>query len=98
MTTASALDYIAKRREVFTPGHVILSHYWRSHDLVLEYVETERFWEVLVVTVVKDGDGWKVPRGALRRCHATEPDDRDRVVATGIALSKDDRRRFFIPD
>ena len=66
------------RREVFTPGNIVLSDYWKTYDKVLDYTEKpDHSWTVTVQKVNKDGS--PIP-GELPRIHYTQPSRNDQVV------------------
>lgn len=64
----------------FAPGNVILSDYWRTHDLVVAYHPStaERGWYVEVVHCFADGTAKPFERV---RTHYTFPDKRDIITA-----------------
>lgn len=67
-------DPLAAIREFFTPGNIILSDYWKTHDKVLEFREGQQgagSWDVKVVQVKKDGDQWV--ETDTPRWHSTNP-------------------------
>lgn len=74
-------DPLVAIREHFTPGNIVFSSYWREHDRVLAFRETENGgWEVQVEKVAKKSkDGpWEAVKPP--RWHATAPDAKDVVV------------------
>jgi hypothetical protein len=86
MTRAQAAKIEQYRAAHFTVGNVILSSYWRAHDLVMAYLPASEFqdWSVQVCRVKLINGQW-VHTGDIRG-HCTSPDKRDSIVAIGVSF------------
>lgn len=72
---------INKVRKHFTPGNVIYSNYWQSHDRVLKFEEIQGAWMVTVRGCDATGKILPGMDGRERR-HCTYPDKLDRIVCS----------------
>ena len=65
-------------KEHYTPGNIVYVSYWRTHDRVVDFKETDIGWEVTVEKVEKQDGKW-VAVGRKRK-HFTAPSKGDKVV------------------
>ncbi len=76
-------------KELYTPGNIILSGYWRLFDLVLDYKEDEygHMEYVVVCRCDKAGNRTERPRAHCTAPWRPETAYGDNIISTGNPIS-----------
>jgi hypothetical protein len=74
-------EHNAKLSKHFAPGNILLSHYWKEYDLVLDFHPLTRHSAWYVRVIHCDASG-KPIKDARPRTHYTYPDQRDIITGT----------------